>query len=318
MKAHKLAAFAIGVLLLASCNKEKVETDEQNERQIHHTNSPISTEGPEFEDPEPTIKLANGSELFFMEVEGADAMFVVEGQECEDCSALDYIRSIKGQEVTDFEIFWAYSSPSTTMPEQLVQKKSSVQLDEQQGWAIEGLANRAPQPTSKSGNVACNNSSFQSGSWYGGSPNFVRLDAKQITHPGIFLSDCYTTAATGSGACWGNPRYKYKAQYNNLKKWKGRICCKNVENSYNSHWIYYSQGGGPTQSLYRGPQLKFSHYYNGSWHTLQKNGHYGLYSVPANSTKSYTWHWISSSNQNFKIEVRYAKPYDEFDILMDK
>lgn len=315
-KTSVILTVALGLCFVA-CKKEELVVDEpqmQDGKLVYQTETEIPK--PDYVEPKPDIKLENGSELFFMEVEGADAMLVVEGQDCEDCSALEYIQSIKGENVTDLEIFWAFSTPGTVMPEPLMKKQANVQISAAQGWAIKGLNESKPLAATKSSSVACNNSTFQSGTWYGGSPNYVRLDRKQSTHPNAFLSDCYNPAANGQ--CWGAPRYKYRAQYNGIKKWKGRICCKNVENAFNSHWVYYSINNGPTQSIYRGPYISFKRYYNGTWYTLTSNGSFAGYSIPANSTKRYTWHWISSVNQNFRIEARYAKKYDEFDFLMDK
>lgn len=276
------------------------------------------------------IDLDNGNQLHFYGQEGeASGVFILEEGDCSGCSALSDLQSLTGKELNAYDVFWALSKPGKTVPNVLEKEKpkSHSRNALAQGWAREKLTLKTDNSQAKMGTVACNNTSFQNsiagGSFLGGAPNFVRLD-KTPDNYSAFKNDCF---APGNGQCWGNPRFKYTSTYSGIKQWKGKICTRNVENNFNRHGINWCGSGCSIDPdcfqagscfIYQGPVVYFQYYWNGKWRTMKSGNKTAVYEIPANSTKVYTWHWITSQNTSFRLMVRYAKRYDEFDIMMDK
>lgn len=273
------------------------------------------------------LDLKNGNTLhFYGQEEGVKGVLVLEEGDCSGCSALADLASITGKDLNPMEIFWALSAPQTKIPMALhrlfPKQKSNTKS---QGWAI-NLINSTPNTAGKMADLACNNASFQSSIAGGflGTPEYVRLD-KRPNNYSAFKNDCFNPAANGQ--CWGNPRYKLTAQYSNIRRWKGKVCTRNVEAAYNPHRVYYCGSSCSVDpncnlpascSIYQGPQVSFEYYWNGQWRIMKSNGKTALYEIPANKTRVYNWSWFTSSNTSFRLRIRYAKPYDQFDLMMDK
>lgn len=275
------------------------------------------------------IDLDNGNQLHFYGQEEVSGVLVLEEGDCSGCSAISDLHSLTNRELNSFDIFWALSKPGTDIPD-LLKKENAKQnnsVSKEQGWARGKLNKNTGDSQAKMATVACNNASFQSsiagGSFLGGAPNFVRLD-KTPNNYSAFKNDCYSP---GNGQCWGNPRYKYTSTFTGIKQWKGKICTRNVENNSNRHGINWCGSGCSVDPdcnqvgscfIYQGPVVYFQYYWNGQWRTMKSGNKTAVYEIPANSTRVYTWHWITSQNTSFRLMVRYAKKYDEFDIMMDK
>ncbi len=273
------------------------------------------------------ILLANGNTLhFYAQEEDVSGVLVLEEGACSGCSALADIEAAVGKEVNARDIFWAISTSGTAVPAILDELYPVAKTRQPaQGWMRDQLTTSVSGVQSKAADVACNNASFQSSIAGGflGSPEYVRLD-KRPNNYNAFKSDCYNV---GLGQCWGNPRYKLIAKFSNIKKWRGKVCTKNVETNYNSHTILYcgnlcsvdpdcNQPG--SCSIYQGPQVSFEYYWNGKWNIMKNGSKVALYEIQANKTKVYNWHWSTSQKTSFRLRIRYAKPYDQFDLMMDK
>jgi len=271
------------------------------------------------------IPLDNGNELQFFELETTtdnNEFLVLESHECTDCSALSTIGDKMGADnYNAHDIFWAFSKPGTPIPNKLVsQERSLLKATNQQGWALTEMESEA---TSRGYNIACNNSSFRTipGGFLDGA-TLIRYD-KTPRSSSIFTTDCFDFA--NDGRCWGGSRYKYKATFNNINKWIGKACVKAVQANYNDHYVEWcgsSCSANPSCTNYRscktyvGPEIRFQRYVNGSWYTLQDGHKTASYEASANRTHSYTWWASSSQRRSFRIDVRYAKNYDEFDFLI--
>ncbi|WP_143170973.1 hypothetical protein [[Phormidium ambiguum] IAM M-71] len=190
--------------------------------------------------------------------------------------------------------------------------------------------NNQPNSQAQNADLACNNANFNS-STFGGflspPPDYRRND-KRPNNYSAFKSDCLNPAANGE--CWGQPRYQLYARYNNIKEWRGKICSKSVQNAYNNHVVSYRQSNNPSCPIggqkycqtYYGPvigfQVKGHNEPENKWRYLESNGKLAAYEIPANQTKMYNWAWKTSQPSDFRLVVRYAKLWDEFDLMMDK
>lgn len=186
-----------------------------------------------------------------------------------------------------------------------------------------------PPIQAQNADLACNNANFTSsiaGGFLSNNP-FIRTDRTPNNYS-AFNEDCFNPAV--GPECWGKPRYEYYARWNNIKEWRGKICAKSVQNAFNNHVISYQSssdsscpiGGQNYCQIYQGPRVRFEvkghNEPENQWQAIQKDGKLASYDIPANQTKSYTWSWKTSQPSDFRLAVRYAKPYDEFDFMMDK
>ncbi|MFB2936138.1 hypothetical protein ACE1B6_12870 [Aerosakkonemataceae cyanobacterium BLCC-F154] len=117
----------------------------------------------------------------------------------------------------------------------------------------------------RNSDLACNNANFNS-STFGGflspPPNYRRND-KRPNNYSAFKRDCLNPAP--SGECWGKPRSRLYARFNNIREWRGKICGKSVQNAYNNHVVSYRQtnnpscpiGGQKYCQIYYGPVIGF-------------------------------------------------------------
>ncbi|NEQ63892.1 MAG: hypothetical protein F6K53_44035 [Moorea sp. SIO4A1] len=178
--------------------------------------------------------------------------------------------------------------------------------------------------------LACKDASFKS-SMFGGflsinPPAFARLNRTPKNYSTAFPNDCLNPAANGQ--CWGKPRHQYSARFNNIKEWRGKICARSVQNASNNHVVSYQSSSSPTCPIggnvycqqYYGPKVGFQvKYSDNKWRWLKgKNGNLAVYEIPANNTHVYSWAWKTSEPSDFRLVVKYAKPLDEFDFMMDK
>lgn len=194
---------------------------------------------------------------------------------------------------------------------------------------VSAVANSFQMPTATAAPVdlACNNNSFKSSTGGGFLSNnpWIRTDIKPNNSNA--KPDAYYP---GNGQAWGKPRFKLTARFNNIKEWRGKVCTKSVQNSANNHIISYqssSNASCPKNStkyckMYLGPTVRFEekgrNEPENKWKPLKKNGKSAVHEIPANHTQVFNYAWKRNQPTDFRIVIRYAKPLDEFDILMDK
>lgn len=306
------------ILLLISC--EKTEIQESKNDNLKQTS--------EISDFKAKINLSNGNIIRFHKIDDGELQgaFILEESDCNECSVLNNLSRIKGKEISEKEAFWALSEPGTEIPSFLQIKKDAITAKnnelQEQGWARnvaldlplgnEGIPRRV---------IACNNSDFTSSIAYGflGTPEFVELDKTPNNYNG-FVNDC---ASVPASYCSKGPRYKLHAVMHKIKKWKGKICAKSVQNSSNDHYASNISGGycqSPPCSSYVGPELYFEYYANGKWKSMKNpNGAYPEgFEVPANTTKVYTYSWKTTTDTSFRLRVKNAMDQDQFDFMMDR
>lgn len=278
------------------------------------------------------VALENGNELqFFKTGEEAtdDDMVVIEVQKCTSCStsAIELMSKLGKKDVTVRDIYWAYSEPGTSVPVEMQGQAKTIAESNiaVQGWARSELtrANNTNSANSRS-QIACDNSSFRS-SIAGGFLDFVtfvRYDRKPIYNG--FPEDCLKPS--GFSQCIGGDRYRYKAWWNNVKKWAGKVCTKSVQTSYNDHFVQWCGGSCSADpdcnssyycETYYGPRISFEVKKNGNWQALKDGNKTAVYMIPPNETWTYSWYSRSSYKRDYRVNVRHAKGYDEFDFMMD-
>ncbi|WP_299433394.1 hypothetical protein [uncultured Aquimarina sp.] len=319
MKKFKISIWMYSfAILLFAC--EKTDFDESK------SNSPEQLS--KISDTEAKITLANGNIVRFHKIDDGELQgtFIMEESDCNECSILNNITEIAGRELSDQEAFWALSQPGTKVPSFLERKKEDISSKknelQQQGWARE-IASDFPItdegiPTRV---IACKNQDFTSSIAYGflGTPEFIALDKTPDNYFG-FVNDC---ASVPGSYCNKGPRYKLHAVMSGIKKWKGKICSKAVQNRNNDHIASNTSGGfcqSPPCDAYKGPELYFEYYASGKWKSMKNpNGLYPEgFEVPANTTKVYTYSWNTKTNTSFRLRVKNAMGKDQFDFMMDR
>ncbi|MEW7279426.1 hypothetical protein ABW636_12600 [Aquimarina sp. 2201CG1-2-11] len=300
------------VSVLISCQKTDLDATE-----------PLDTQ--EVSEDVAKITLDNGNSIYFQEIndEHLTGTFIMEESDCESCGTLNALTQEFGGDLSEREIFWALSEPGAAIPNFLdtptKQKSTESRFSEPQGWARTTTQRTispifVAQPT-----VACNNNNFTSSIAGGflGAPDFIRLD-KTPGNYNAFKNDCSNVPAS---YCENGTRYRYIAQYSNIKKWRGKICSKAVQSRSNNH--YLPIGGfcaNPPCDSYKGPELYFEYKSNGVWKSMKNNrsGILSGFEVPANKTKVYTYAWNTSQKTSFRLRVKNAMAKDQFDFMMDK
>ncbi len=308
----------IGLFSFISCEKT-----EQTE--IEAT---IADELVEISDTEANVVLSNGNKIRFHQIDDGEfnGVFILEESDCDQCSILNNITDLADKELSEEEIFWALSEPGTPIPSFLASKNTIANAKnnalQSQGWArsiaVDFPIGIDPNPRRV---IACKNRNFTSSIAYGflGKPEFVALDKTPNTYNG-FVNDC---ASVPASYCNKGPRYRLHAVMNGIKKWKGKICSKAVQNRNNDHIASNISGGlcqSPPCDAYVGPELYFEYYSGGKWKSMKNpNGAYPEgFEVPANTTKVYTYSWNTSVKTSFRLRVKNAMGQDQFDFMMDK
>lgn len=296
-------AVALSAVFAVSCEKSEDKQVPQTTAEQIFPAPDGTTSG--MEPMKATVELDNGNKLFFVTDKENEAVMVVEEHDCIDCSAIEFLGEKMGDDMSAYDVFWAFSKPGTEVPAVLKAEAGTGQKSGNQGWARTDLGKGQAESDLKG--YACNNSSFASGSWLGGTANYIRYD-KRPNEWGGFFGDCWNPFA--NGGCVDGPRYQSSAGYNGVTHFKGRLCARNIENSSQDH--YYA-------GLYRGPGLTFTkRASNGNFYTMTIDGTTAYWEIGANQLKSYTWYVINTNGGDYRAQVRYAKRYDEFDILVDK
>ncbi len=299
----------LALVFITSCEKTEVESQEFNTNEELLENSKNHAK----------ITMKDGTQISFYKVNDGDlqGVFLMEETDCGECSPLNAISNLVEKELSEQEIFWALSEPGTAIPEFLEIPKQKASNIQAQGWGRNAIKNLSPA-VYQAATVACNNNSFTSSIAYGfiGTPEFIRLD-KTPDNYNSFINDC---ADLGVWGCEKGPRYRYTATFSNIKRWKGKICSKAVQNSSNNHYMKYFCDSSVPCETYVGPELYFEYKSNGVWKTMKNTfgGAPAGFEVPANSTKVYTYSWRTSSNTSFRLRVKYAMGKDQFDFMMDK
>lgn len=347
------------MLSLSSCEKEDITTDNELESELSTDISTLYQE--EFttieqkrkllaskgNKPPITISLENGNELYFYAVEKGN-VFIVESQSCENCSALSTFESLsRGQDYSALDLFWAFSLPGTATPPELSSSFKQVNVTNQ-GWARSKVKESTSDIsiTSRNTDIACQNRSFTSsiaGGFLGQGPDFVGLDVRpsddnRFTKYPVstcFLVSCHPVS-TGSTrgisvhdptppwVCTLEGRYKFEPTFQNINKWRGKICGRAIENRYHSHnRLVGSLCEGRIE--YMGPIVSFQILVkdNNSGKYVWKNirgsdGSYATFELPANATATYNIIAAWSSPTSFRLAIDDAKGLDEFDLMMDK
>lgn len=257
-----------------------------------------------------SISLENGNSLkFFYFSEGTDKdVLVMEAGTCSSCSALG---AIEDTTATALDIFWAFSEPGVAVPLELSDISSKPLNERNQGWA-RGLASEASEGVGLRAEVACNNVSFGSSIPGGFLPGYTfrRYDKRPGSYSAFKTPDYWR-----NGQFYGV--YYYNAQYN-TRRWRGKVCVRS-HGYFAANWCGYGcsqdpycQSSGYCTDFLR-PQINFQRKNsNGTWSDL------GSVLAPAYSLATYGW-WVNGSSQrSYRINIRYAKANDEFDIMMDQ
>ncbi|TPN87699.1 hypothetical protein [Aquimarina algicola] len=307
--------FFLVICFMVSCDKNEAIIDTENIAEIN-----------EISNQETKILLDNGNSIRFQQIDDGElkGTFILEESTCEDCSVLNNITEMNGKELSTEEIFWALSKPGANVPEFLKTNLSKKSITKEQGWARETVLtfpNRI-EITPIRAVVACKNSNFTSSIAGGflGEPEFVALDKTPNNYNG-FVNDC---ASLTPSACNKGPKYRLHAVMNNIKKWKGKICSRAIQNSSNDHYFPNSTTGSicqsPPCSSYVGPELYFEYLSNGKWKSMKnvEQGEFAGFEVPANTTKVYTYSWNTNVKTSFRLRVKNAMGKDQFDFMMDQ
>lgn len=271
-----------------------------------------------------SVLLDNGNTLYFFSDSPEDSKIkstlVVEKGHKERISAIELLEAEFGDDVTPEEIYHAFTLDDVafdTLPDR--------SADRQRGWGIKILrkteTKRLKQAESiqastiaLSNDLACNNDSFKNFyNWAlrSATPNYVRLDKMPATFTG-FTDDCYNPAANGQ--CWGEPRYKLVKRVL-TDQWGGAICGKAIQNNFYPHnHNVCAEGHG---CWYRAPSVAFYYYKNG-WQIMKTaSGAFAMFDFPANQSRQYRFKWNTSQPTSHDIEIRYAMPNDQFDLMVD-
>jgi hypothetical protein len=103
-----------------------------------------------------------------------------------------------------------------------------------------------------------------------------------------------------------------------------------VQTPGNNHIISYQSSansscpldGATFCQMYVGPvigfQTKGRDEAENRWRWLENNGQQAVYAIPSNQTLAYQWAWNANQSSDFRLVVRYAKPRDQFDFMMDR
>ncbi len=308
MKNLKINVLVFAMMLcLMSCEKGDVESLEPT----------ISTETTNLSNDVEKITFDNGTQVSFYKIDDGElkGVFLLEEADCGDCSAVNAASILAKKELTEQEMFWALSKPGTVVPDFLkaINSEKSANI-KPQGWGRDAINKLSPMEQ-RGATIACNNNSFTSSIAYGfiGNPEFIRLD-KTPNNYGPFVNDC---ANLGPVGCDNGQKYRYTATFAGIKKWKGKICSRAVQNSSNNHMTKYYCDQPVLCTTYVGPELYFEYLSNGVWRSMKQNFPPG-FEVPANKVKSYTYSWGTNSNTSFRLRVRNAMGKDQFDFMMDK
>ncbi|MBG6131307.1 hypothetical protein IWQ47_002824 [Aquimarina sp. EL_43] len=306
MKTIKIMDIILVLVILGflSCEKADVIKEDVEQQSLE-------------EDQNVSITLENENKISFFKHE-IDEVFILEESNCSNCSVLENIIAITGKELSEAEIFWALSKPEDVVPAFLqMNRVLSKTSSKPQGWArnkvqkyTKGFENPTPSPV-----IACKNSNFTSAIAGGflGNPEFVKLDKKPLTYSN-FTNDCNNLS---DDMCQKGKRYRYSATFNNIKKWRGKICARSVQNSNNDHYLPNIICDSPPCTAYRGPVLYFEFKKDGVWKPIKVSIQQGI-EIPANKTKAYSFYKNASKKRSYRIRVKNAMKLDEFDFMMDK
>ncbi|WP_271769308.1 hypothetical protein [Aquimarina algiphila] len=265
-----------------------------------------------------SLILENQNKLSFINYDDNE-VFILEESDCSNCSALDNLASLSKKDWSEAEIFWALSKTGQRVPA-FLQTGQNVgkTFAKPQGWArdqVQTSINKGIENPGPSTVVACKNSEFTSSIAGGflGNPEFVRLDKKPINYAS-FKNDCSNLS---DAMCQKGKRYRYSATFKNIKKWRGKICAKSIQNSNNDHYLSNILCLNPPCTGYRGPKLYFEFKKDGVWKPIDASIKEGI-EIPANKRKTYGFYKNASKKRSFRIRVKNAMKLDEFDFMMDK
>jgi hypothetical protein len=258
-----------------------------------------------------TVTTPTGSTLRFLQIraEGADGVLVLEGGD-DGALVLDRLLDHAGVELGAREIFAAVTGPGTEIPEALPSKGAEEAASLPRGWAIDLIE---PVTTMSGSEFACNNDSFTS-STPGGllADVFTRLDTNDEQNPSLWDSDCY---APGDGHCYGDSN-EYNALWYGMNKWRGKACGYPYNRVNETTHTFCSPSGGGCFTVL--PEVWFL--YKSSSETWQQAHLADSAAFSLNTTQAYAWYYngASGASLDWKLRIRYAKAWDEFDILMSR
>jgi len=242
------------------------------------------------------LSTPHGEKVHFVDPQGNGDILVIEESDVGG-SALARVESGLGREASPSEIFWALSAPGSEIPKNMKDGQSS---EKAQGWARErskrdGLTEMV--------NVACDNASFTgsiAGGFLSGAP-FTRLDKKPATY-NAFVGTIYVPDMPPLL----KPTYSYTANFVGAKKWRGKVCARQVAGS----------PGFPYNLTVSFEKSTTAHL---GWEPMtSSDGQESSWYIPDGATKVYTWAWNTNSESNYRILIGGAEANDEFDIMADK
>lgn len=240
------------------------------------------------------LSTPHGEKVHFVDPQGNGEILVIEESDVGG-SALARVESGLGREASPSEIFWALSAPGDEIPKNMKDGQSS---EKAQGWARE----RPDRGGLEQVNVACDNTSFQgsiAGGFLSGAP-FIRLDKKPATY-NAFVGTTFLPDAPPLP----KPTYHYTATFNGAKKWRGKVCARQVAGTsgfpYNLTVSFEKYNAALT-----------------NWEPMTSSGgNESRWYITEGTTKVYTWAWNTNSLGNYRILIGGAEANDEFDIMAD-
>ncbi len=287
-KATFLLGFIFIGLVLSACGQltpnSEVTTEVNSEEEIVET--PAAAE----------IHLDNGNHIEFFTEEGLPDAVVLESADSDRVSAFNVLSDELGipvQDISSFEVFWAFSELGTAVPEFL----EVASTEREQGWARELVSEATGDVHTAHANVACDNGNFLLG----------LINNLVTTKPIIELDKKPSSYNAFKSYPWkGSIWYKYKKTLSHANKWYARVCIRAVQNVGNNHVV---------NGIYYGPVLKYQYRLHGT--TKWKNSF--VRTIPANSLRLY---YIKRTYKppktvNRRVYITRAKGLDQFDIAND-
>lgn len=257
-----------------------------------------------------TLRTPSGSEVRFLPVDVGEehSVLVVESGEPGTLVLEQLTELADGVELGARDIWRALAEPGVELPTALDGRGREPRLDFEQGWARSIMKNT----TQSLVNFACDNTSFVASTPDGLLADvFTRLDTNDEQDPSLWANDCYQAGST----CYFDNR-QYAATWTGINKWRGKAC-----------GFPFNKVGEETHTVtIRGTSYtilpKVSFLYKTAAETWEE-AHLGggdSYAFPLNTTTEHAWYWngATGSTLDWRLSIRQAKAWDQFDVLMSK
>lgn len=255
--------------------------------------------------PEPIAVLepVPGYRVSFIELQGSDGFRGVGIAEEMPDGTPSLIDGIGLGEATPLEVYLAFTDASVEVPSSLVELYGEATFaTRDRGSAVDETVEMV---TRAGGDVACDDGSF--GAWVNDS---LPYDTWRLNQDGTQSGwnpycDYSISAFGGCSGCINATRKKYEHTRYNADEWRAYSCL----HSGGNHLWACSSGTGT---------LPLRVYYQ--YRDSNNNGWYNAYVSPASNyigtNKTYSWHWYTGSNWDWKHTVRgaYTTGYDKVDL----